>query len=228
MKGLKELLEKEKIKIERNTRNIVKYGRVNFTDEDNEITSIKDYEVCSAEEDYDKSYVDYTVVKGGVVLMQNVSAATVDVYLQHLVEKHPEAFVSNELSLDEIKKVRQIVKRLKDNNVMPWYIEISLKYEDLIIDGYFNKEELDLLNRCGNLYDIIKDEYIGFMDANIYIPEEVYDAYKEARRNYDAAKICMSILNGILNDWYAHVIFNWIKKFTKPREAAYALYIQDI
>lgn len=104
MKGLKRLLEKEKIKIERNTRDIVKYGRVDFADEDNEITSIKDYDVYSTEEDYDASYADYTVVKGGVVLMENVSAATVDVYLQYLVEKHPEAFTSNELSPDEVKK----------------------------------------------------------------------------------------------------------------------------
>lgn len=228
MKGLKELLEKEKVKIERNTRDIVKYGRVDFADKDDKITSIEDYDVYSTEEDCDASYTDYTVVKGGVVLMQNVSAATVDVYLQYLVDKHPEAFASNELSPDEVKKVRQIIKRLRDKNVMPWYIETSLEYDDLVIDGYVNEKELKLLTNCKNLHDIVKDEYIGFMDVNVYIPEEVYDAYKEARRDYGSAAICMYALDGILNDWYDHVIFNWMKKFINPKEAAYVLYMQNI
>ena len=160
--------------------------------------------------------------------MENVSAATVDVYLQYLVEKHPEAFASNELSPDEVKKVRQIVKRLRGNNVMPWYIETSLEYDDLVIDGYVNEKELELLTNCKNLHDIVKDEYIGFMDVNVYIPEEVYDAYKEARQNYGAAEICMYALDGILDDWYDHVIFNWMKKFINPKEAAYVLYMQNI
>lgn len=228
MKGLNELLKKEKVKIERNTRDIVKHGRVDFADEDNEIESIEDYELYSTEEDYDASYNDYTVVKGGVVLMENVSAATVDVFLKYLIDKHPEALVSSELSLDETKKVRQIIKRLREQNVMPWYIETSLEYDDLVTDGYVSEKELKLLSRCGNLHDIVKDEYIGFMHVNIYIPEEVYDAYKEARRDYGAAEICMYALDGILDDWYDHVIFNWMKKFINPKEAAYILYMQNI
>lgn len=162
--------------------------------------------------------------------MEGVSASTVDDFLRHLVNKHPEAFVSSELSPDETKKVRQIIKRLKEKNLMPWYVEKIIEYEygDLVIDGYINEKEFNLLSRCVDLHDIIKSEYIGFMNVNVYIPEEVYDAYKEARRDYSATEICMYALDGVLDDWYDHVIFNWMKKFINPKEAAYLLYMQNI
>lgn len=228
MKGLKELLEREKIKIEHNTHGILKYGRVDFTDEDDEITSIKDYQLCSTEEDYDASYIDYTVVKGGVVLMQCVSAGTVDNYLRHLVKENPEAFASSKLSADDTKKVKQIVKKLRKQNIMPWYVETEAEYDNFGIDDFINKEEIKLLSKCKNLHDIIKKEYIGFMDVNVYIPEEVLDAYKESKRYYSASQICIYLLNGVIVDWYDHVIFNWMKKFKNPKEAAYVLYMQNI
>lgn len=128
------------------------------------------------------------------------------------------------------KKVKQIIKRLRDKNVMPWDVETNIGYEynDLVIDGYINEKEVNLLSRCSNLHDIIKSAYIGFMNVNVYIPEEVYDAYKEAKKDYSAAEICMYALDGVLDDWYDHVIFNWMKKFINPKEAAYLLYMQSI
>lgn len=43
--------------------------------------------------------------------MDGVSASTVDDFLRHLVNKHPEAFVSSELSPDETKKSKANYKK---------------------------------------------------------------------------------------------------------------------
>lgn len=226
--NLQEILEKEKIKIEQNTHGILKYGRVDFSDSGNEFTSVNNYGSYPVEEDYDASYIDYTVVKDETVLMECVSAGTVDNFLRHLISKYPNDVIARDPDSETTKRIVEIVKRLKDARLMPWNIETKLQCDDLVTDEYISYDELKLLSGYWNLHEVVKNTYMGFTDLCIYIPEEVLDAYKAARKDYIAADICVLTLEGILDEWYAHIIFNWFKKSIDPKEAAYALYMQDI
>lgn len=226
--NLEQILEKENIKIKQNTHGILKYSRVNFSDSNNEFTSIKNYGHDSLEEDYNASYIDYTVVKGEVVLMECVSAGTVDDFLRHLISKYPKDVIARDPDSETIKRVVEIIKRLKDKRLMPWYIETNLECDNLVIDGYISYDELKLLSSYWNLHEVIKNTYKDFMNLCIDIPEEVLDAYKAARKDYIAADICVLILEGILDKWYTHIIFNWLEKSIDPEEAMYALYMQNI
>lgn len=126
-----------------------------------------------------------------------------------------------------LNNVKNILEKLKKEDIYPWDVEALEYNEALIENGYITEKEAKEILKIENLHDVLKESYKNFRPElkDIEIPENVLKAYKAAKKDYTVAGICEDILCGISDYWYDDVLSSWAESFDKIEDGALSLYL---